>query len=63
MPVVFSCKCSKERFSSGIITLGTKEIEEMIEEDGQAETQCHFCNEKYHFSKEELSALLSRVKK
>ncbi|MED0667621.1 Hsp33 family molecular chaperone HslO [Bacillus badius] len=57
MPVQFECTCSKERFGNAIVSLGKKEIEEMIEEDGQAETQCHFCNEKYIFTKSELEQL------
>jgi molecular chaperone Hsp33 len=57
MPVQFECTCSKERFGNAIVSLGRKEIQEMIEEDGGAETQCHFCNEKYMFSKEELEQL------
>ncbi|MDM5296674.1 Hsp33 family molecular chaperone HslO [Bacillus pumilus] len=57
VPVEFSCNCSKERFANGVISLGTAEIEDMIEQDGQAEAQCHFCNEKYVFTKEELEEL------
>ncbi|MGE6632304.1 Hsp33 family molecular chaperone HslO [Bacillus sp. NPDC077027] len=57
MPVEFSCNCSKERFANGIISLGKAEIEDMIEKDGQAEAQCHFCNETYVFTKEELEEL------
>lgn len=57
MPVQFKCTCSKERFGNAIISLGAAEIQEMIEEDGGAETQCHFCNEQYIFSKEELEQL------
>lgn len=62
MPISFTCTCSKERFSNGIISLGRVEIEDMIETDGQAEAHCHFCNEKYLFSKEELEALLEEAK-
>ncbi|HZG72834.1 MAG TPA: Hsp33 family molecular chaperone HslO [Chondromyces sp.] len=54
MPVKFECTCSKERFGNAIIGLGKQEIQEMIDEDGQAEAQCHFCNEKYLFTREEL---------
>ncbi|MBD1383190.1 Hsp33 family molecular chaperone HslO [Metabacillus arenae] len=57
MPVSFHCPCSKERFSAAIIGLGRTEIQEMIDEDGKAEAECHFCNEKYIFSKEELEEL------
>ncbi|MFL0365694.1 Hsp33 family molecular chaperone HslO [Pseudobacillus sp. 179-B 2D1 NHS] len=57
MPVGFECTCSKERFGNAIISLGKEEIQEMIDEDGQAEAQCHFCNEKYLFTKDELEEL------
>ena len=62
MPISFTCTCSKDRFSNGIISLGKAEIEDMIETDGQAEAHCHFCNEKYLFSKEELEALLEEAR-
>ncbi|TWT27509.1 Hsp33 family molecular chaperone HslO [Planomicrobium sp. CPCC 101110] len=58
MPVQFQCQCSRERISNAIQSLGTEEIQDMIETDGQAEAQCHFCNENYHFSKENLEELL-----
>ena len=47
----FKCNCSKERFGNAIIGLGEKEIHEMIEEDGQAEANCHFCLESYVYLK------------
>ncbi|MBY8914720.1 Hsp33 family molecular chaperone HslO [Bacillus sp. YC2] len=57
MPVKFHCSCSKERFQTAILGLGKKEIQDMIEEDGKAEAVCHFCNENYLFTKEELEEL------
>ncbi|WP_432681139.1 Hsp33 family molecular chaperone HslO [Bacillus velezensis] len=57
MPVNFHCSCSKDRFETAILGLGKKEIQDMIEEDGKAEAVCHFCNEKYLFTKEELEEL------
>lgn len=62
MPVGFKCNCSKERFANAIIGLGAAEITAMIEEDGQAEAHCHFCNEKYHFSSDELEELKKDAK-
>lgn len=61
LPVSFTCSCSRERFENALIGLGVTELEEMIEEDGQAEVQCHFCNEKYHFSREELEQLKTKA--
>ncbi|WP_110114693.1 Hsp33 family molecular chaperone HslO [Bacillus sp. CGMCC 1.16541] len=57
MPVEFRCQCSRERISNALISLGKDEIQAIIDEDEQAEAQCHFCNEKYQFSKEELEEL------
>lgn len=61
MPVQFQCQCSKERFGAAIISLGIGEIQEMIDEDGQAEAQCHFCLEKYHFDKNELEGFVNEI--
>lgn len=58
MPVTFTCQCSKERFGDAIVGLGKEEIQAMIDEDGGAEAQCHFCLETYDFTKEELEGLL-----
>ncbi|PLR65687.1 MULTISPECIES: Hsp33 family molecular chaperone HslO [Bacillaceae] len=55
--VAFHCPCSRERIANAIISLGADEIQSMIEEDGKAEAECHFCNERYHFNKEELADL------
>lgn len=62
MPVGFECNCSKERFANAIVGLGAVEINAMIEEDGQAEAHCHFCNEKYLFLIEELEELKKDAK-
>jgi molecular chaperone Hsp33 len=59
MPISFHCNCSKERIESAIQGLGKEEILDIIEKEGQAEAQCHFCNEIYHLNEEELTSLLS----
>lgn len=59
MPIEFRCKCSKDRIANAIISLGKEEIQAMIDEDHGAEATCHFCNEVYHFTEEELEALKS----
>lgn len=61
MPVQFECHCSKDRFGSAIISLGETEIREMIEEDGGAEAQCHFCMEKYNYSVNELESFIDEI--
>lgn len=62
MPVTFKCNCSKDRFERGIMSLGKTEIQEIIDQDGEADTVCHFCNEHYHFSKEELEQIKELAK-
>lgn len=62
MPVQFNCGCSKERFGAAIKALGVQELQEMIDEDGGAEAQCHFCLEKYQFSQEELEGFIREIK-
>lgn len=61
MPVKFQCQCSKERYSAAIIGLGVQEIQEMIEEQGEIETQCHFCLQTYDFSQAELQGLIDEI--
>lgn len=59
--VIFHCDCDKERMEKALISVGKKDLTEIIEEDGQAELVCPFCNHQYLFSKEELEALLKRI--
>ncbi|CAH0312658.1 Hsp33 family molecular chaperone HslO [Peribacillus sp. NPDC101481] len=63
MDVQFSCQCSRERIANALISLGQAEIRDIIETDGQAEAHCHFCNQTYQFSKEELEKLEAETKK
>ncbi|WP_075620324.1 Hsp33 family molecular chaperone HslO [Paenisporosarcina indica] len=62
MSVSFDCNCSKERFGTAILGLGEAEIQEIIDDEGQAEAQCHFCMEKYHFSQEDLESFINEIK-
>lgn len=57
MPIEFRCKCSKDRLANAIIGLGNEEIQSMIDEDHGAEANCHFCNETYHFTEQDLEEL------
>ncbi len=60
-PVQFNCECSKEKFATAIITLGTSEIQAMIDEDHGAEAVCSFCGEKYYFDEPELEELIQEI--
>ena len=58
----YKCTCSKERMERALISIGKTELETLIDEDGCAELSCQFCNNKYNFNKEELTALLEFAK-
>ena len=60
MPTQFYCNCSKKRIEKAIISIGKKEIQEMIDEGKEIEVKCHFCNAAYHYSVDELKELLKK---
>ena len=60
-PVEYRCYCSRERVSRALISMGKKDLTELIAEQGQAELTCQFCDEVYHFSREELETLLAEM--
>jgi molecular chaperone Hsp33 len=57
--IQWNCDCSVERLEQVVISIGSKDLKEIIEEDGQAELVCQFCGKKYQFYKEQLEALLA----
>ena len=57
----YNCGCSKEKFAGSLVTLGEKQLKELIEEDEKAEIKCQFCNKTYQFNKEELEEILKRA--
>lgn len=56
----YKCDCSREKIEKGLIAIREKEIQDIINTDGKAETVCQFCNKKYHFNKEELEKLINK---
>lgn len=58
---VYHCDCNRDRFERGLISLGREELTAIVEEDGQAEILCHFCNKKYEFEKADLITLLESI--
>ena len=58
----WECDCSEERLEQVLMTIGEKDLTDIIEEDGQAELVCQFCCKKYHFDKEHLERILASVK-
>ncbi|QAT41879.1 Hsp33 family molecular chaperone HslO [Aminipila luticellarii] len=59
--IKWNCDCSEERLEQALMTIGRKDLTEILEEDGQAELVCQFCEKKYFFDKKHLEEILSRM--
>lgn len=55
--IEYQCDCSRDKIKDAILSLGTKEIDSILEEDKKAEVKCYFCNKSYDFSEEDLKEL------
>lgn len=62
MPTQFHCDCDKARVEKALISVGRKNLNEMVQEGKTIEVGCHFCNTKYEFTVEELKELIVRGK-
>ena len=60
-PVSYKCYCSRERVERALISLGRKELEEMLREQGGCQLSCQFCDAVYDFSREDLEGLLATL--
>ncbi len=58
----YKCNCTKEKFESGLISLGKVELENMMKDEEPIETSCHFCNTKYKFTNDDLQNLIDEIK-
>jgi molecular chaperone Hsp33 len=54
----YECNCSRERVSKAIISIGKKDLQEMIDEGKPIEVNCHFCGSNYEFTVDELKEML-----
>jgi len=54
----WKCDCSMERLEQVVISIGSKDLKQIVEEDEKAELVCQFCGSKYQFDKEHLERLL-----
>ena len=59
--VAYKCYCSRERVTAALISLGKKELTEIMEEGKTFPVECQFCDEVYSFTPEEISELLKNM--
>lgn len=58
IPVEYYCNCSREKVEKTLLSIGKKEIAQILEEDKQATLHCHFCNKDYIFDENDLINML-----
>ena len=57
--VEYRCYCTRQRVERALISMGREELSAMLAEQGEADLTCQFCDNIYHFTKEELESLLA----
>ncbi|MBE7026959.1 MAG: Hsp33 family molecular chaperone HslO [Ruminococcaceae bacterium] len=58
----YNCDCTRERVERALVSMGTEEMQKLIDEQGSANLTCQFCDKVYDFSREELCELLKSCK-
>ena len=62
MPTQFYCNCDRARVEKALLGAGRAALNEMVQDGKTIEVNCHFCNEKYEFTVEDLKELIRRSK-
>jgi molecular chaperone Hsp33 len=60
-PLRFSCSCSLQRTQNMLYGLGEKELNEILEEQGEVSITCEFCNRQYHFDAIDVKQIFNSV--
>lgn len=58
LPTKWSCNCSKERYYQAVLSLGKKEIANMLADNEPIEVNCQFCGSHYIFTTDDLQEML-----
>ncbi|MHA7833975.1 MAG: Hsp33 family molecular chaperone HslO [Algiphilus sp.] len=58
-PMTMACSCSQARISRMLLSLGEKEVQEIVEEQGLVTVTCDFCGAVYHYDRAQVQALFS----
>ena len=62
IPAQYLCDCSRERVERAIISIGKKDIQEMINDAKPVEVSCQFCDKIYNFEVDDLKEMLKTAK-
>jgi len=58
-PLYFRCACSRDRISTMLLSLGTTEVHDIVEEQGKITVDCEFCNAHYEFDKVDVEIIFA----
>ena len=59
--ISWNCDCNRPRLEKALMSIGEKDLREIMEEDGKAELQCQFCLKKYNFDRQDLEKMLKEI--
>lgn len=59
--ISWNCDCNRPRLEKALMSIGEKDLREIMQEDGKAELQCQFCLKKYNFDKNDLEKMLKEI--
>ena len=60
-PVAYRCYCSRERVTRTLISLGKKELQDIVDEGKPIDIDCQFCDEIYHYTPEDIADILKEL--
>lgn len=63
LPASYHCDCTRERVEKAIVSIGSKDIREMIADNKPIEVKCQFCDRAYTFDVEDLKKILQKAKR
>ena len=63
LPASYYCNCTRERVEQAIVSIGSRDIREMIQENKPIEVKCQFCDQAYTFDVEDLKRILAKAKR
>lgn len=58
IPTQFHCNCSRERVEKALVSIGVKDLQEILDQDHRTELKCHFCNRTYVFEESDLKKII-----
>lgn len=61
--VSYHCDCSRKRVEKALVSLGEKELSEMLNDGKSIDVSCQFCDKVYTFTPEDLKNLLKTGRK